>query len=277
MSTETQPTTEDIKQQISSLFNIVADGYDNPSTRFFHFCADKMLDILQPKQNTRLLDIATGTGAVATSAAQMILPEGRVHGIDLSEKMLDVAFKNAEKMALNNIDLHTMDAEKPVFKSDYFDNITCSFGIFFIPDMQKALENWLNILRPGGQLIISTFAADAFSPLTDKFRSRLLNYGIEIPDTHWFRLSKTEECQQLLESAGFTDVNVTEKQMGYHLLNIEDWWDILWNTGYRGFLNQLSAADLTSFRAEHLKELEEFKTKDGLWLNINTLFTTASK
>jgi len=45
-----QPTTKDIKQNITALFNIVADGYDNPSTRFFTFCADKMLDILKPKK-----------------------------------------------------------------------------------------------------------------------------------------------------------------------------------------------------------------------------------
>jgi len=277
MSDEIQTSPEDIKQQISSLFNIVADGYDNPSTRFFQFCADKMLDILQPEQNTRLLDIATGTGAVATNAAQRLLPGGQVHGIDLSEKMLEVAFNNAQKMALNNIELQTMDAENPTFESDYFHNITCSFGIFFLPNMQKALENWLKILQPNGNIIISTFAADAFSPLTDKFRNRLKTYGIEIPDTHWFRLSQADECQQLLESAGFTDVSTTEKQMGYHLLNIEDWWDILWNTGYRGFLNQLSETDLESFKTDHLIELEEIKTNDGLWLNINTLFTTAKK
>jgi len=277
MPTETQTSPEDIKQQISSLFNIVADGYDNPSTRFFQFCADKMLDILQPEQGTRLLDIATGTGAVATNAAQRVSPGGEVHGIDLSEKMLEVAFNNAQKMALNNIELQTMDAENPTFESDYFHNITCSFGIFFLPDMHKALENWLKVLQPNGNLIISTFAADAFSPLTDNFRSRLKTYGIEIPDTHWFRLSQAEECQQLLASAGFSNINVIEKQMGYHLINTEDWWDILWNTGYRGFLNQLSATDLASFRVAHLKELEEFKTDDGLWLNINTLFTTAKK
>ena len=68
-----------------------------------------------------------------------------------------------------------------------------------------------------------------------------------------------------------------EKQLGYHLLNIEDWWEILWNTGYRGFLNQLSAADLSTFRKEHLKEIEEHKTEDGLWLNIQILYSTAKK
>lgn len=275
--TDKQITAEEIKKDITSLFNIVADGYDNPSTRFFTFCADKMLDILQPKQNTRLLDIATGTGAVATSAAQMLLPEGRVHGIDLSEKMLDVAFKNANKMSLNNIDLHTMDAEKPIFKSDYFHNITCSFGIFFIPDMETALKNWLRILQPDGKLIFSTFAADAFSPLTDLFKQRMESYGIAVDSEAWLRVSEEQQCHQLLEQAGYSDIKVEEKQLGYHLLNVDDWWEILWNTGYRGFINQLSVEDLTKFRDDHLKEIEAYKTEDGLWLNIHILYSTAKK
>lgn len=272
-----QLTEDDIKQNITALFNIVADGYDNPSTRFFTFCADKMLDILQPKQNTRLLDIATGTGAVATSAAQMLLPEGRVHAIDLSEKMLDIALKNSQKMCLNNIDLHTMDAEKPIFKSNYFHNISCSFGIFFIPNMSNALKNWLRVLQPGGKLIFSTFTPEAFSPLTGLFKDRMKQYGVLIDAESWLRVSEESQCRKLLEQAGYTDIKTEEKQLGYHLLNTEDWWEILWNTGYRGFLNQLSTSDLTKFRAEHLKEIEKHKTEDGLWLNIQILYSTAKK
>ena len=277
METNTPPTPEQVKQRITDVFDTVATGYDNPSTRFFYFCADKMLDILEPKQNTRLLDIATGTGAVATSAAQKLLPEGRVHGIDLSEKMLDIASKNAAKMALTNIDLHTMDAEKPDFKSDYFHYITCSFGIFFLPDMPTALKNWQRILQPDGKIIFSTFASEAFSPLTDLFKDRLSQYGLDIPEASWFKLSVPAECESLLSNAGYSNIKTETKQMGYHLLNIDDWWEILWNTGYRGFLNQLSATDLVRFRAEHLKEVEALKSDDGLWLNIETIFSTATK
>lgn len=276
MST-TPPSPDEIKKNIAALFDTVADGYDNPSARFFTFCADKMLDILQPKKNTRLLDIATGTGAVATSAAQMLLPEGRVHAIDLSEKMLNRTFKNSQKMSLSNIDLHVMDAQKPIFKSDYFHNITCSFGIFFIPDMSDALHNWLRILQPGGKLIFSTFSTDAFSPLIELFKNRMALYGVDVPTETWLRVSEPDQCQDLLQRAGYTEIKTEQKQLGYHLLNIDDWWEILWNTGYRGFLNQLDASDLTKFRAEHLKDLEQYKTEDGLWLNIQTLFSTAKR
>jgi len=271
------PDADQIKKNITGIFNVVADGYDNSSTRFFTFCADKMLEILQPKPNTKLLDIATGTGAVATAAAKKLLPEGKVHGIDLSEKMLEQAHKNAKKMLLNNIDLHTMDAENPTFTTDHFRYITCSFGLFFIPDMPNALSNWKRIMQPGGELIISTFAPGAFTPLSDLFKSRMKNFGIEIPDAAWFRLSDENECHQLISNAGFINVKVTRQQMGYYLQNTEDWWQILWQTGFRGFLNQLSASDLENFKTEHLKEIENHKTKNGIWLDVDTLFTTASK
>jgi len=270
-------TSKDIKRNITALFNLVADGYDNPSTRFFSYCANKMLDILQPGKNTLLLDIATGTGAVATRAARMLLPEGRVDGIDLSEKMLEQASKNSQKLALCNIDLHVMDAEKPAFANDYFHNITCSFGIFFIPDINSALSNWLRILQPGGKIIFSTFAPDAFSPLTDKFKERMSQYDIDLPTESWLRVSEAQQCNDLLEQAGFSDIDVIDMQLGYHLLNTDDWWDILWNTGYRGFLNQLSASDLSRFRTEHLNEIEQYKTEDGLWLNIHILYSSARK
>jgi len=277
MTNESQPDTEQIKQRITGIFDIVAERYDNPSTRFFTFCANKMLDILQPKKNSRLLDIATGTGAVATSAAKMLSPVGKVHGIDLSEKMLDKAIENAQNMSLNNIELHIMDAENPVFNADHFHYITCSFGLFFLPDMHSALINWKRIMQPGGTLIISTFAPGAFTPFSELFKSRMKNYGIEIPDAAWFRLSDENDCRELISNAGFKKVNVTRQQMGYHLSKVDDWWEILWQTGFRGFLNQLSTADLEKFRKDHLGEIEELKTEDGLWLDVDTLFTTATK
>lgn len=276
MSTQ-EPSPEEIKQRTSGLFNIIAHGYDNPSSRFFQFCADKLLDILQPEPNTYLLDIATGTGAVATSAAKKILPGGRVHGIDLSAEMLDVAHKNAQKMSLTNIDLYEMDAEQPDFKSDYFHYITCSFGIFFLPDMDTALKHWLRVLQPGGKMIMSTFGATAFTPQADLFYQRLAEYDIEVAEPRWLHLSTHQHCHALLDKAGYTDIQTETKQMGYHLTNVEDWWEILWNTGTRGFLNRLSAEQLAEFRKDHLQEVQALVSDSGIWLNIETIFSTATK
>lgn len=273
----TPPTEDEIKKHVTHIFNTVATGYDNPSTRFFTFCADKMLGILQPEPDTRLLDIATGTGAVAIAAAPLLKPAGHVHGIDLSEKMLERAFENITKQALTNIDLHTMDAVKPVFEADYFHYITCSFGLFFLPDMAQALQNWRQLLQPGGKIIFSSFGPAAFTPLSQLFKDRLAQYDVIVPDASWFRLSDTRDCERLLTETGYTDVKTTTKQLGYHLLRVDDWWEICWNTGFRGFLNQLSAADLSSFKKEHLAEVQALATDDGIWLDIETIFSEARK
>ena len=75
----------DEKTAIAQVFNLVSKLYDNPSLRFFPFCADKMVDYAKIKRGQKVLDIATGTGMVAISAAQAIGNEGRIQAIDLSE------------------------------------------------------------------------------------------------------------------------------------------------------------------------------------------------
>lgn len=273
LTTETEKT----KQAITGIFDIVSAGYDNPSQRFFTFCADSMVDLLAPKLGSRILDIATGTGAAATAAAQFIGQNGRVHGIDLSENMLQKAQQNIQKMALTNVDLHLMDAENLEFKSDYFDYIMCGFGIFFLPDIPAALKQWHRVLKPGGKIIFSTFGNNAFKPLTERLRDRLLEFNIEIPESTWYRLSDPDECQRVLQQSGFSDIQIKTRQHGYHLASEQDWWEILWNTGYRGLLNQLDAANLAEFRQQHLTELDELKTDDGIWLDIETHFSSAHK
>jgi ubiquinone/menaquinone biosynthesis C-methylase UbiE len=273
----TTPSEDDIKKHITGIFNTVASGYDNTSTRFFNLSAEKMLDILHPKQNARLLDIATGTGAVAVSAAQILKPEGRVHGIDLSEKMLDKAFVNIHRLAINNIELHIMDAENPTFEPDYFHYITCSFGLFFLPDMTLALKNWSRILQPGGEIIFSSFGPSTFLPMAQLFKERLARYDVIVPEAMWFRLSDKTACEQILSDAGFTDISICTHQLGYHVSNFDDWWEICWNTGFRGFLNQLSADNLSQFRKEHMEEIAQLKTNDGIWLDVETIFSSAKK
>lgn len=125
------PEPEQIKQGIKQTFNLVASGYDTPAMRYFPFAADRLAALLKPNRGSRVLDVATGTGMAAIALAQMIAPQGRVQGIDISDKMLDKAQVNIDKAGLSNIDLHAMDAERLDFRSNYFDAASCAFGLFF--------------------------------------------------------------------------------------------------------------------------------------------------
>lgn len=266
--------TDQAKQDVVAVFEQVAERYDNSSMRFFPFCADRLIAHLRPRSGDKVLDVATGTGAVALAAAQAIGPQGRVQAIDLAENMLQAAVANLQRSGLTNVDFHLMDAESVEFKSRYFDCVTCSFGIFFLPDMQAGLASWRQVLKPGGRVMFTSFTANAFQPLADMFRQRMESFGIDIPQENWMRLTAEEECVALLEAAGFGNTEIVVEQLGYHLNGPEDWWEIIYSSGFRGYLEKLDAEQLGRFRVEHLAEIQSLMTDKGLWLDVETLFST---
>ena len=275
MSEVMDPQTK--KSRITATFDLIAEGYDNPSQRFFPFAADYMMLLAQPAPGERILDVATGTGMAAIAAAQAITPGGRVHAIDLSENMLAKAQRNVSKHALDNVDFHVMDAEELEFRSNYFDLISCAFGVFFFTDAQHALKSWLRVLKPGGRIIFSSFRPNVFHPMAGWFREAIEAAGVPFPEPAWLRLAETDLCQQLVEAAGYSQVQISSKQLGYHLASENDWWEIIWNSGFRGILNALNPEQQAALREQHLAQVAELKTDDGLWLDVEVIFTQAQK
>ena len=268
---------EQFKNKITTIFDKVAKGYDNPSLRYFAFAADKMVDLAQLKPNEKVLDIACGTGMVTLAAAQKIKPDGRVHAIDRSGEMLAMAEKNVGKHALNNVDYHNMDAEELAFRSNYFDVITCGFALFFLPEPLQALKQWLRVLKPGGRIIMSTFTKQAFQPYADDFRTAITETGFEIPGPVWQQFSEQTECEDILQQAGFIDNDSLISQHGYHLKDEQEWWNIINNSGFRGVVDMLDEPQKDKFKSTHLTAIANYVDKKGLWLDVGVIFSIAKK
>lgn len=266
------PNPDQIKQAIRQTFDITASGYDNPTMRYFPFNADQLAMSLKPVRGEKILDVATGTGLVAIAMAQLLGSEGRVQAIDISDKMLDKAQQNINRAGLTNIDLNTMDAEQLEFKSKYFDAASCAFGLFFLPDMLKGAKEVLRVLKPGGRFIYTSFSPSAFAPLADLFREHIAEFNVTVPDNRWRLLASDKDCLNLLTEAGFEDTQIYHKQLGYHLAGSLDWWEILYNSGFRGMLEQLEPTQLAEFRQKHLSEIDKLKTDKGIWLDVEVLF-----
>ena len=269
-------SNEKHKQNIADNFNLVASGYDNPSQRYFPVCADKMAEYLKPKPGNRVLDIATGTGMVATAMAQAILPDGRVQAIDLSSGMLDKAYENLTRLGLHNIDLHEMDAEQLDFKSNYFDCASCGFGIFFMPDMLASLKEWQRVLKPDGRLLFTTFATGSFGEPLNLFIKQLAELNISLDDNNQ-QLTEMQACESILKQAGYHNVQIHSEELGYHLGSENDWWEIIMNSALRAAVSRLTAIQFAQFRATHLAEVKKLKTDKGIWLDIHVIFSTGKK
>jgi len=271
----------DPRAQVAAAFNRVAAGYDNPASRFFPFCADRLIVQLNPARGSKILDVATGTGVVAMAAMQAVGHEGRVMAIDLAEGMLDRLQEKIDKFGIHNIDLHVMDAAVLEFRREYFDHVVCSFGIFFLPDMSVGLREWARVTKPGGRILFTVFGKQAFQPMMELFIRRVKNFGVDAPDKDApfaaMRLADPERCRDLLSGAGLRDIEVHTEQLGYHLKDETQWWEVIWNSGMREWVESIPSARQELFRAEHLAEVRLLMGEQGLWLNVETLFAAGTK
>lgn len=263
-------------QKIKATFNDAATGYDRPALRFFKAAAQHLADSMDFRGSERVLDVACGTGAVALECARR-LDTGSVTGVDLSEGMLQRAKEKALEQGLDNLeflcrDLHAMD-----FAPASFDAASCGFGIFFLPDMEAGLRTIAQHVKPGGAIGITSFTGAMMEPMSQQFVERIQAYGVQVPPLSWKRLDDADKHAALYQAAGLESVATRTEQVGYDLAGFDEWWDILWHSGFRGLLNQLSASDLAKFRREHGEEVETLGAEHGLWLNVEVLISVGHK
>jgi len=103
----------------------------------------------------RVLDLGSGAGTDSLMAAQMVGPEGRVTGIDMTPQMLAKARAAASEMGLANADFVEGEAERLPFPDGSFDVVISNGVIDLIPDKDAVFAELNRVLRPGGRLQIA--------------------------------------------------------------------------------------------------------------------------
>ncbi|MCK4705232.1 MAG: methyltransferase domain-containing protein [Gammaproteobacteria bacterium] len=189
------------KKMIQQGFDTVAAGYDHPSLSFFPETAKRLIEHLKLEPHQQLLDVCTGTGVVALTAAEK-LSQGKVTGIDLSSGMLQQAKNKAADKNLSNTEFQQMDLEQLTFPDGTFDVATSSFGLFFIEDMTTALSNIASTVDQGGKVAITSFAGEAFSPMAEIFLQRFESTGRQVPPLSWKRLATEELLREQFNAVG---------------------------------------------------------------------------
>lgn len=267
---------EQRKQMIRKAFDTVAEGYDHPSLAFFPQTAQRMLKHLSLHANARCLDVATGTGMMALETARH-LPGGSVVGVDLSDGMLRQARAKAEARQLHNATFRQMDMDALDFPQDHFDVATCSFGLFFVNDMEGAMRRISRTVKPGGKIAISSFTENAFSPFSPAFLSLYESFGKPVPPLSWKRLADTAVIEKVYDAAGITEVVFHHEPLGYALQSEQQWWDVVWNAGFRGLLNQLSDSERETFKAQHLDTVRALCRNGENWLDTGVIIAIGTK
>ncbi len=100
-----------------------------------------------------ILEVGVGTGLSLTDYAK----NNQIAGIDISAPMLEKARKRVEELGLNNVEtLAVMDAEDLTFPDASFDVVVAQYVVTAIPNPEKALDEFVRVVRPGGEIILTS-------------------------------------------------------------------------------------------------------------------------
>jgi len=273
------------KQDVAGVFHRASSTYDHVGPRFFSHFGRKLVEHAALPLHARVLDVATGRGAVLFPAAEAVGPKGSVIGIDFAEGMAKATAHEVARRGLSNVEVRQMDAEHLDFPDASFDAILCGFAIFFFPQLELALAEFRRTVRPGGRIAVSTWG-DLFEKEWEWFRELLKKYlppkpqedqKSDSPDEPDFATPKGME--KIIEAAGFTDIQVISEIADFTYATKEEWWESLWSHGGRASLERIEETSgkeaLAGFKAECLEQIDARENSQGFQRSFHVLNTIA--
>lgn len=123
---------------------------------FLHPISNSLINKLSLNASSTVLDVATGMGEPGLSVAST-LTEGKVIGVDISEKMLSISRENANRRGIMNFETVCCNASMMPFDDNSFEAILCRNGIMFFNDIAAGLQEMYRILKVDGKIAVSTW------------------------------------------------------------------------------------------------------------------------
>lgn len=266
------------KQLIEQIFDGAAELYDRAGPAIFGKLGARMAELVAIEPGMRVLDVATGGGAVLIAAAQRVGPSGQVIGVDLSNEMLAQADAAARALGLSNVQLGRMDAESLEFADGSFDAVTCGFSVFFFPSLEAALREMYRVCKPGGRLGISVWSKSPppFDPAWKIFADQVRQYGIEVRMPQRVAYAP-QDVESLVRAAGFKDIHLTTEAMELVYPSEEDWWSFQLTNGSRAAILRMPPETRAQFKEEYLAQLRPLFLADGLHLPASAIYGVADR
>lgn len=123
---------------------------------FLHPISMAMIEKLHLYPDANVLDVATGMGEPGLTVASL-LAEGTVTGIDISEKMLEMASSNAKTKNIQNFTAICCEVDTMPFPDQHFNAILCRNGMMFFRNMSTSIKEIYRVLKSNGRICVSTW------------------------------------------------------------------------------------------------------------------------
>lgn len=159
-------------------------------------------DMAGLKEGEIVLDLGSGSGMDAFTAALKVGVKGKIHGVDMTDEQLDKAEQlrkeynlPAGRQGFENISFHKSYIEKLPFGDASFDVVISNGVINLCPDKEKVFKEVARVLKPGGRMVIADIVTE-----------KQLPENVTCNSTLWAACiggaSQQDDYRQAIENAG---------------------------------------------------------------------------
>lgn len=216
------PSPEQFKQMQKQAWDTAAEGwkkwwpiFENGAQKL----SDRLVELAGIRQGHKVLDLATGTGEPAITAAKRVRPDGKVLAIDISSKMLSTARERAKQQGLEGvIEFREGDAEVAVKEKQVFDAILSRWGLMFLPNLQGSLKTMREALVSGGKIAAAVWTEPEKSPMISMpigVARQVLGLPPTPPNLPPFNLADPKMLERVFAGAGFKNFRAEKMNLTF--------------------------------------------------------------
>lgn len=205
----------------------MADVYQKKIDKRFGPVIEHVLNRANLQSGEKILDLGTGTGAVAIAAATRLGANGRVIAVDISAEMLDKARARVRALSIPNVEFAEGRAEAIPAEDNSLDAVLASLSLMYVIDRANAAREICRVLRPGGRFIASVWAGAEEADIV-QFQQTAGGFAPTPPvkGVGPGALADPNAFLSQLEAAGLT-ARCERETTAFQFANFQDAWDVL--------------------------------------------------
>jgi len=252
---------------VAQIFDGLAPDYDQAGVAWFGPIAARLVELLAPQPGERALDIGAGRGAVTFPLSDAVGPSGQVTAIDISAEMIRLLGQDAATRGVANLRAAHGEATAASLGEADFDVAAASLVLFFCPDPEATLRQWLGLVRPGGRLGITTFGPqDEIWRRVDSVFEPYLPQQLLDARTSGRRgpFASSEALVSLFEQCGAVGITSQEEPVEVALPDADAWRRWSMTLGQRQMWAAVPADQQDGVFHQAAETLEQARGADGL-------------
>ena len=193
----------------TEVYNLMADDY----TKLAGYNADADLglgcglptEFAKIKPGNTVIDLGSGAGNDCFIARAITGEKGKVIGIDFTEKMIEKARINAEKLNFLNVEFRLGDIEHMPVSADMADVVVSNCVLNLVPNKFNVLKDVYRVLKPGGHFSISDIVLEGELPPQLKQAAEMYAGCVS-------GAIQKQVYMELIETTGFSNITIQDRK-----------------------------------------------------------------